>query len=1037
MNEFQLDGPLPSSTLLLESSAGTGKTYTIAGLAVRYLAEAGLEIGELLLVTFGSQAAAELRSRVFEAIERCARLLRAHASGTPVPEDEPVAAHLAGTVDVDEAVARLERALDQFDSAVILTIHAFAQRTLRELGILGDHDATEQLAQADDVLDEVSADLYVARYADEHHPPFEWWQARMLGRSAGRSTLPLEPADSEEARFAAAVRERFEERRRGLGLVTFDDLVTRLRDVLRDATSGPAARDWLQHRYRVVLVDEFQDTDPEQWAVVESAFAGPGRATILIGDPKQSIYGFRSADLPTYERARATAEVQCLGVNHRSDEGVVHGVVELLEGVTMGAEDIQVHPVRARHGSRFEAPVQERVWVRRVAGKHPLPTVLDDLVWQVHHLLGTHLVDGDERQAVRPDDIAVLVRVGATAAKVTEHLQALGYPAVQFAGSEVWDQPAAEHWRWLLRALSPAGEGARRVLALTDLVGATITDLTSTSTATALWDMLHRAAAALEADGPSAALDVVREGTRLEARLLPTPDGARTLTDLAHIAELLDATGHRDPTMLLQVLDEQPGADGEAELRLTTDAPAVKVMTLHAAKGLEFPIVLLPDLSGMRLILNRPFPFVRDGERVLWMRPEQPESSLGQDVARQLRDEELRLLYVGLTRAKHLAVLWHAQEEHAELGAVSAALLRDRPTDTLRAAHHFNAPLPQLDRVRIIEAAPDRPPRAAEPAPDDGPLRLATFTREVDRHWRRTSYSGLTHGLHDAPSGADEQVELDELRPDPTLARPVPMESLPAGAAFGTLVHEALELLDWAPDGLTGRVAAVVERLAVTFSEDEAATLRAGLEAVVTTPLRPLTGQSLSEIPVAERLPELDFDLPMRGDDTSTVAALAQLLARHLPDDDPLAAYPARLAASEASAHVLRGMLTGSIDAVLRTDDGRFLVVDYKTNRLAPSASHELTLGHYAPRPMAEAMMAAHYPLQATLYSAALHRYLSLRLPGYRPEEHLGGVGYLFVRGMAGPDTPIVDGHACGVFAWHPSAELVVAVSNLLGGTHA
>lgn len=1037
MNEFQLDGPLPSSTLLLESSAGTGKTYTIAGLAVRQIAEADLHIGELLLITFGSQAAAELRSRVFVAIDHCARLLRAHASGTPVPDDETVAAHLARTVDVDEAVARLERALDQFDSAVILTIHSFAQRTLRELGILGDHDATEQLAQADDLLDEVSADLFVARYADEPQPPFEWWQARMLGRAAGRSTLPIEPADSEQARFATQVRERFEERRRALGLVTFDDLVTRLRDVLRDATSGPAARQWLQDRYSVVLVDEFQDTDPEQWAIIESAFTGPGRATILIGDPKQSIYGFRSADLPTYERARATAEVQCLGVNHRSDEGVVHGVVELLEGVAMGAEDIQVHPVRARHGSRFEAPVDERVWVRRVGGKDPLPAVLDDLAWQVHHLLGTSIVDGDERRPVRPDDIAVLVRVGTTAAKVTQHLQSLGFPAVQFAGSKVWDQPAAEHWRWLLRALTPSGEGARRVLALTDLVGATITDLTTTSTATALWDMLHRAAASLANDGPSAALDVIREGTELEARLLPTPEGARTITDLAHIAELLDATGHRDPATLLQVLDERPNADGEAELRLTTDAPAVKVMTLHAAKGLEFPIALLPDLSGMRLILNRPFPLVRDDERVLWVRPEQPESALGREVARQLRNEELRLLYVGLTRAKHLAVLWHSQEEHADLGAVSAALLRDRRGTALFDAYRFDAPLPQLQRVRIIDAVPDDPPHASRPEPDDEPLRLATFGREVDRHWRRTSYSGLTHGLHDAPSGADEQVVLDDLSPDPTLARPVPMGSLPAGAAFGTLVHEALELLDWAPEGLSGRAAAVVERLAVTFSDEEAATLRAGLEAVVTTPLTPLTGQSLSDIPIAERLPELDFDLPMLGDDHTTVAALAELMERHLPDDDPLAAYPGRLATSEASAQVLRGMLTGSIDAVLRTDKGRFLVVDYKTNRLAPSASHELTLGHYAQRPMAEAMIAAHYPLQAILYSAALHRYLTLRLPGYRPEEHLGGVGYLFVRGMAGPDTPVIDGHTCGVFAWHPSAELVVAVSNLLGGTHA
>ena len=104
---------------------------------------------------------------------------------------------------------------------------------------------------------------------------------------------------------------------------------------------------------------------------------------------------------------------------------------------------------------------------------------------------------------------------------------------------------------------------------------------------------------------------------------------------------------------------------------------------------------------------------------------------------------------------------------------------------------------------------------------------------------------------------------------------------------------------------------------------------------------------------------------------------------------------------------------------------------------MAPSPQDSLILGHYTRAAMAEAMVQAHYPLQAILYCAALHRYLGQRLAGYSPEKHLGGVGYLFVRGMAGPDTPIVDGASCGVFGWFPSADLVVAVSELLGGTDA
>ena len=155
--------------------------------------------------------------------------------------------------------------------------------------------------------------------------------------------------------------------------------------------------------------------------------------------------------------------------------------------------------------------------------------------------------------------------------------------------------------------------------------------------------------------------------------------------------------------------------------------------------------------------------------------------------------------------------------------------------------------------------------------------------------------------------------------------------------------------------------------------------------------------------------------------------------------DDPLVGYPALLADPALAVQPLRGFLTGSIDAVFRVGDlrqPRFVVVDYKTNRLgsAGAAPEPLTIGHYTAPALAEAMMASHYPLQALLYSVALHRFLRLRLAGYDPERHLAGVAYLFVRGMAGPDTPVVAGHPLGVFSWRPSSALVAAVSALLEG---
>ena len=170
-----------------------------------------------------------------------------------------------------------------------------------------------------------------------------------------------------------------------------------------------------------------------------------------------------------------------------------------------------------------------------------------------------------------------------------------------------------------------------------------------------------------------------------------------------------------------------------------------------------------------------------------------------------------------------------------------------------------------------------------------------------------------------------------------------------------------------------------------------------------------------------------------------SVGDLAALFSdrRLLPATDPLAHYGLVLAATPAAEQTLNGFLNGSIDAVLRVGNGsaqRFVVVDYKTNTMPLLPDEELSVQHYNAQAMTQAMVAAHYPLQALLYSVALHRVLGWRLPGYDPERHLGGVGYLFVRGMAGPDTPELGGMPAGVFSWRPPARFVLAADAILGG---
>ena len=243
------------------------------------------------------------------------------------------------------------------------------------------------------------------------------------------------------------------------------------------------------------------------------------------------------------------------------------------------------------------------------------------------------------------------------------------------------------------------------------------------------------------------------------------------------------------------------------------------------------------------------------------------------------------------------------------------------------------------------------------------------------------------------------------------------------GTRTGTFVHRVLERADFAAADLDAELAA---------AGVEDAAVRTGLRAALETPLGPLAGDlRLADVARADRLDELAFELPLAGADTPhgevQLAAVADVLRRH---GGRLAPYAERLA-DPALRHAVRGYLTGSIDLVVRLPGGRFALADYKTNWLA-APGEELTAWHYRPVALAAEMEHAHYGLQALLYTVALHRYLRWRLPDHEPGRDIAGVLYLFVRGMTGAATPVLDGERCGVFAWRPEPALVTALSAVL-----
>lgn len=330
MDRFELLGPLPreGTTTVLEASAGTGKTFALAGLVTRYLAETAATLDEMLLITFNRAASRELRERVRGQIVEAVGALQGDA-----PPSGELVEHLLRGSDAERAQkrSRLRDALANFDAATIATTHEFCGSVLKSLGVAGDNAADVELKESlTDLVTEIVDDRYLANFGrQETDPELTYAEALALALAVvDDPCAQLRPPDPEPGskaavrlRFAAEVLEELERRKGRLRAQGFNDLLIRLATALEAADSP--ARDRMRERWRIVLVDEFQDTDPMQWRVLERAFSRHS-ALILIGDPKQAIYGFRGGDIHTYLKAAGTADARyTLGVNWRSDRALV------------------------------------------------------------------------------------------------------------------------------------------------------------------------------------------------------------------------------------------------------------------------------------------------------------------------------------------------------------------------------------------------------------------------------------------------------------------------------------------------------------------------------------------------------------------------------------------------------------------------------------------------------------------------------------------------------------------------------------------
>jgi len=868
-----------------------------------------------------------------------------------------------------------------------------------------------------------------------------------------------------KAELFRTVRAELRERKRRRNILCFDDLLLDLREALA-GPGGTALAEKLRLRYRAAVIDEFQDTDPIQYAIFETVF-GRGDATLfLIGDPKQSIYSFRGADLFTYLRAsRDVRRSHTLRHNWRSEPALIEAVNALFRrpgGAPFLYDEIPFPeavagdvPERAVLTADGKATPPLRLWFvdgtrLEAAGAaknrdRAAELIIRSVAAEISRLLGPgegpRTTIGDAPLAA--GDIAVLVRTNREARQVREALRALGIPAVLHSTGNLFDTREALDVERVLAALAaPRDEGRMRIALATDLLGLNGEALHALGGDEAAWeDRLARFRtyhALWDERGfiPMFRRFLAEENVR--ERLLAFPDGERRLTNVLHLAEVLHAeavSGRPGMAGLVQWLARQrdPGTPRleEHELRLESDARAVNIVTIHKSKGLEYPVVFCPfHWGGAKL---RPGEFLFHDPADDW-RPTlvlAPDAAPGRDLAlRETLAEDIRLLYVALTRARHRCYLVWGPFKDADASAL-AYILHPRAGagstgpdgDTLR--RELEALAASAPGAIALEAMPppDAAPRAASPAAAPA-LSCRTFAGLPDRDRPIASFSSLVADRALRPESPAEIGDPAD-RPDrdgeggaaapPPAGKPSGAFALPRGTKTGNLLHEILEEIDFTAAAGPAADQLFADKLAAygfdpAWQETVARTVRLALA----TPLVPDPGgPTLAGVARADRLSELGFYVPLNR---LTPDRLQRLLSE--AGIAPASGFPEGI--GRLRFQPVRGFMRGYMDLVFR-HAGRVYLVDWKTNFLGD------TVADYRPEALAQAMREAFYPLQYHLYVLALHRYLKRRLPGYDYGAHFGGVFYLFLRGLD-PEHP----GATGIYRDRPAPETIAALERAL-----
>lgn len=850
----------------------------------------------------------------------------------------------------------------------------------------------------------------------------------------------------------------------------FDDLLLKLHRAL-EKDSGEVLAKAMRMRFKAALIDEFQDTDPIQYGIIKRVFCTEENTLYLIGDPKQAIYGFRGADVFAYMDAAGDVKTRhTLGENWRSEPDLVNAINAIFSNPNLPFlfDEIPFQPVApaAKRDDVFlemdgQSQLPLHLWFLNAAeiteSEKAIPKTLarklipEAVAGEISRLLDlgrkNKALLGNRR--LSEGDIAILVRTNYEARVMQDALSALNIPSVLHSTSNIFDShEALEIERVLAGIAEPKNEKLLKAALTTDMIGLRGEGLDGLMKDEAGWEeWLIKFRDYHDLWNKRGFFRMLRHFMSKEkvlARLMSLPDGERCNTNLLHLSEILHEVSIEkklDANGFLKWLSKQRNPNTqrleEHQLRLESDENAVRVVTIHKSKGLEYPVVFCPfiwdgsrikdsnipftfhnEADGMRLTLDLGSPYM-DKNRVL--------------AEKELLAENLRLLYVALTRAKNRCYLVWGRFNKADTSAPAYLFHQPRTggwedivnetgvrfkalTDENVFSELGNMVKKAGGSIRLSEM-PIKRGNELSPLPGKKEtVRCRKFSGNIDRQWRISSFSSLVSRHPYGAELADRDVmgladgcdEKGFERPD-TQEAPSGILSFPRGVKAGTFLHDIFEHLDFAQRDTSPMKELVADKLEeYGFESIWQESICHMIQKVLHARLNPhIEGFTLSLIPNHDRLNELEFYFPMKS---TSPKKLKGIFARH-PGPPFSPNFPERI--ERLDFDPARGFMKGFMDMVFRFR-GRFYLVDWKSNFLG------ITVEHYGQKALAKVMEDAYYVLQYHIYTLALDQYLKLRLPGYSYETHFGDVYYVFLRGVD-PE----KGHDFGIFRDRPSKSLI------------